>query len=169
MNKTELLAQLEGRLGSRSAAASALDSVLGEIQRAVAAGERVTLTGFGTFDRVERPARAGRNPRTGEVIQIAASAAPRFHPGTGLRAAVAATTPGSVLGTSPASSATKTRVSATAGAKTTKASAAKSTAKKAPKATAKVAKKTKDAKPEKPSKKSGSGKAAKSSSGKKKK
>lgn len=94
MNKNELLARLEARLGSRRAAAAALDSVLTEIQGAVADGERVTLTGFGTFERVQRSARTGRNPRTGAAIEIAASAAPRFHPGSGLRAAVAGTSPG---------------------------------------------------------------------------
>lgn len=88
-----MLALLELRLGSREAADAALDGVLDEIQRAVAAGERVTLTGFGTFERVERPARTGRNPRTGEALEIAASAAPRFHAGATLRAAVSGTTP----------------------------------------------------------------------------
>ena len=92
MNKSELIARLEGHLGGRSAAAAALDSVLGEITRAVAAGERVTLTGFGTFERVERPARTGRNPRTGEPLELAASATPKFHPGAALRSAVAGTT-----------------------------------------------------------------------------
>ena len=93
MNRTDLLLLLERRLGSRQAAAAALDGVLDEIQRAVAAGERVTLTGFGTFERVERPARTGRNPRTGAALEIAASAAPRFHAGAALRAAVSGTTP----------------------------------------------------------------------------
>jgi len=93
VNKNGLLALLEGRLGSRDAAADALEAVLDEIQRAVAAGARVTLTGFGTFERVERPARTGRNPRTGAAIEIAASAAPRFHAGATLRAAVAGATP----------------------------------------------------------------------------
>lgn len=89
MNRSELLAQLETRLGSRGAAVAALHSVLDEIQRAVAVGDRVTLTGFGTFERVERPARTGRNPRTGATLQIPASATPRFRPGSVLRAAVA--------------------------------------------------------------------------------
>ena len=98
MNKSELLARLEGQLGSHRAAAAALDSVLGEITTAVAAGERVTLTGFGTFERVERPARTGRNPRTGDPLEIGPSAAPRFHPGAALRAAVAGTAVGTAAG-----------------------------------------------------------------------
>ncbi|HEY5514735.1 MAG TPA: HU family DNA-binding protein, partial [Pengzhenrongella sp.] len=93
MNKTELIALLERRLGSHGAASAALDAVLHEIQHALATGDRVTLTGFGTFERVERPARAGRNPRTGAPLEIGASAAPRFHAGSVLRAAVAGTPP----------------------------------------------------------------------------
>lgn len=98
MNKTDLLVLLERRLGSRGAAVAALDAVLDEVQRAVAAGDRVTLTGFGTFERADRPARTGRNPRTGEALEIAASAVPRFHPGAVLRSVVAGKT---VLGPRP--------------------------------------------------------------------
>ena len=197
MNKTELLAQLESRLGSRQAAAAALDSVLTEIQDAVAAGSRVTLTGFGTFERVERPARTGRNPRTGATIEIAASAAPRFHPGAGLRAAVAGSTPGARAVSASASSGTTVRVASPARAarapriepgkpvKTAKVGAGGSKAKnvapeKAAKSSTAVkstksAKSAKDSKPAKSakqakaSKKSSSGKGAKSSGGKKKK
>jgi DNA-binding protein HU-beta len=89
MNKTELLAHLESRLGSRGAAVAALDAVLAEIQDAVAAGDRVVLTGFGTFEPVARAARTGRDPRTGAALAIAASTTPRFRAGAGLRAAVA--------------------------------------------------------------------------------
>ena len=101
MNKSELLAQLEARLGSRGAAAVALDSVLGEIQAAVSRGERVTLTGFGTFEPVERPARTGRNPRTGGPLQIAASTTPRFRAGATLKAAVAGAPTHTTPGTGP--------------------------------------------------------------------
>jgi DNA-binding protein HU-beta len=95
VNKTELLALLDSRLGSHSAAVAALDAVLDEIQRAVSAGERVAITGFGTFDRIERPARTGRNPRTGAALEIAASSSPRFRAGSALRAAAAGqTSPG---------------------------------------------------------------------------
>ncbi|HUX69461.1 MAG TPA: HU family DNA-binding protein [Cellulomonadaceae bacterium] len=92
MNKTEMLAELERRLGSHRAAVSALDAVLGAVQEAVAAGDKVTLTGFGTFERVTRPGRTGRNPRTGAPIEIAASSLPRFRAGAALRAAVAGVT-----------------------------------------------------------------------------
>ena len=121
MNKSELLARLQGPLGGHQAAAAALDSVLGAITAAVAAGERVTLTGFGTFERVERPARTGRNPRTGDPLVIAASAAPRFHPGTALRAAVAGTT---VAGTTVSSTAAAASTTTPHGARGSRAAAA---------------------------------------------
>lgn len=165
MNKTELLSQLEGRLGSRRAAIDALESVLAEIQRAVAAGERVTLTGFGTFERVERAARTGRNPRTGAAIEIAASATPRFHPGASLRAAVAGTAVAgtaiagiAVEGTKPASRAkARPTASGTAARATTRAKAAPAPASEVAKPS-KAGKKSKAGKDEKPAKKASSGK-----------
>ena len=93
MNKTEMVVELERRLGSHGAAVSALDAVIDTVQEAVAAGDRVTLTGFGTFERVMRPARIGRHPRTGAPIEIAASSLPRFRAGAALRAAVAGAIP----------------------------------------------------------------------------
>ncbi|MGV8966932.1 MAG: HU family DNA-binding protein [Cellulomonas sp.] len=163
LNKTEMVTLLEVRLGSRGAAVAALDAVLDEITHAVASGERVTLTGFGTFDRVERPARIGRNPRTGTAIEIPAATTPRFHAGSSLRAAVAGPAP-----------AARPRVAATSLTKTTakaptavaSESAAKASAKVSAKASAKEAKPPKSAKP---AKKSGSKKPAKSPAGKKKK
>jgi DNA-binding protein HU-beta len=86
MNKSELVARLTERLGGdRALATAAVNGVLEEIQGSVASGERVSLTGFGTFDRRERAARMGRNPQTGATIQLAASVSPVFRPGTGFR------------------------------------------------------------------------------------
>ena len=86
MNKSELVARLTERLGGdRAMATAAVNGVLEEIQGSVASGERVSLTGFGTFDRRERAARMGRNPQTGATIQLAASVSPVFRPGTGFR------------------------------------------------------------------------------------
>jgi DNA-binding protein HU-beta len=86
MNKSELVARLTERLGGdRTMATAAVNGVLEEIQGSVASGERVSLTGFGTFDRRERAARMGRNPQTGAAIQLAASVSPVFRPGTGFR------------------------------------------------------------------------------------
>ncbi|TQL03726.1 HU family DNA-binding protein [Cellulomonas sp. SLBN-39] len=81
---------------AREPVARALDALLAEVTAALAAGERVTLTGFGTFEPVPRPARRARHPRTGAVIDVAASTAARFRPGAGLRSALA---PGAAPGT----------------------------------------------------------------------
>ena len=73
---------------SRADAETAVTAVLGSIGDALAKGETVSLAGFGTFTVKDRPARQGRNPRTGESIAIAASKVPSFKAGKGLRDAV---------------------------------------------------------------------------------
>jgi DNA-binding protein HU-beta len=86
VNKSELVAKLTDRLGGdRAIATAAVNGVLEEISNSVARGERVSLIGFGTFDRRERAARTGRNPQTGAAIQLAASVAPTFRPSAGFR------------------------------------------------------------------------------------
>ena len=82
MNKTELIKKIaeEAQLTQKQAAA-ALESALASIEGAVAAGDKVSIPGFGTFETKFRPARTGRNPRTGEATEIAASNAPTFKPG----------------------------------------------------------------------------------------
>ena len=86
MNKSELVSRLTERLGGdRTIATAAVNGVLEEIEGSVARGERVSLIGFGTFDRRERAARTGRNPQTGAAIQLPASSAPVFRPGAGFR------------------------------------------------------------------------------------
>ncbi|MEJ5866367.1 HU family DNA-binding protein [Pseudokineococcus sp. 5B2Z-1] len=88
MNKGELVDVLEERLGSRRAASDAMEAVLDAVVRAVARGERVAISGFGTFERADRAPRTGRNPRTGETVPIAGTSVPRFKPGTAFRAYV---------------------------------------------------------------------------------
>jgi nucleoid DNA-binding protein len=88
MNKTEIIAGVTEALGDRKQAQAAVDSLLRNITLALKRGESVTLSGFGTFKRVERKARKGVNPRTGEKIKIKARRAARFTPGTRLQAAV---------------------------------------------------------------------------------
>ena len=89
MNKSELVARLTERLGGdRAVATAAVNGVLEEIEGSVARGERVSLIGFGTFDRRDRAARTGRNPQTGATIQLAPSSAPVFRPGAGFRSKV---------------------------------------------------------------------------------
>lgn len=89
MNKTELrdaVAEASGLSGAD--ADRALNAVLDSITSALASGDKVTLPGFGTFETRDRAARQGRNPQTGESIEIAASTAPAFKPGAQLKQAV---------------------------------------------------------------------------------
>lgn len=96
MNKTELAAEVAERLnGVDPDARQYVDAVFDVIMRRVAAGERVQIIGFGTFDSVGRAARVGRNPRTGAEIQVAPSVSPRFHPGQTFRAQVTGGSPAS--------------------------------------------------------------------------
>lgn len=85
MNKADLVDALEGRLGGRKAAADAIEAVFDVIIREVAAGGKVGITGFGTFERVDRAARTGRNPRTGTSVRIESTAVPKFRPGTAFK------------------------------------------------------------------------------------
>src|SRR5690349_145024 len=88
--KSQIADRIAARGPSKAAAAAAVEAVLDEITAALAAGERVTLTGFGTFEATGRAARTGRNPRTGEALEVAATTVARFHPGATLRSRVAA-------------------------------------------------------------------------------
>lgn len=89
MNKTELTDAVAESAGlSKKDANSAIDAVFGSISDALANGDTVSLIGFGTFSVSARPARSGRNPRTGETIKIAATTVPKFKPGKGLKDAV---------------------------------------------------------------------------------
>jgi len=90
MNKTELIESIGGRLGDKKAATAALDAVLAEIQSAVTKGDKVSITGFGVFERRERAARTARNPRTGAAVKVKRTAVPVFRPGAGFKGVVAA-------------------------------------------------------------------------------
>ncbi|MBK8469954.1 MAG: HU family DNA-binding protein [Actinomycetales bacterium] len=89
MNKAELVVALEGKLGGKKAANDALEAVLDVIIREVAKGGKVAITGFGTFQKVARAARTGRNPRTGAAVRIRKTTVPRFRPGTSFKGYVA--------------------------------------------------------------------------------
>ena len=79
MNKTELIDHVAQAAGlSKADAGRAVDGVIGGITGALKSGDSVALTGFGTFEVRSRAARTGRNPKTGEALQIAASKAPGF-------------------------------------------------------------------------------------------
>lgn len=89
MNKSELIDIVaEGADISKAAATRAVDSVIEGITGTLVKGEQVTLVGFGTFSVKDRAARMGRNPRTGEPIQIKASKNPGFKAGKALKDAV---------------------------------------------------------------------------------
>lgn len=81
MNKRELVEAVAGRLGDKKSATEAVNAVLDTIQHAVAGGDKVSITGFGAFEMVHKPARTARNPSTGEPISVPESWVPRFRPG----------------------------------------------------------------------------------------
>ncbi len=90
MNKGELkdaVAQAAGLSGAD--AERAIEAVLDTITKAVASGDKVTIPGFGTFEKRERSARTGRNPQTGAEINIAATSVPGFKAGAKFKSAVA--------------------------------------------------------------------------------
>lgn len=89
MNKNELVEKVADTTGTtRAASGAAVDAVFDAITTALRQGERVQLTGFGTFETRDRKARTARNPRTGEPIYVAASKAPAFKAGKALKDAV---------------------------------------------------------------------------------
>lgn len=86
MNKTELIAKVaEAADLTKKDAAKAVDAVFNSISEALRNGEKVQIIGFGNFEVRQRAARKGRNPQTGEEINIAASKVPAFRPGKGLK------------------------------------------------------------------------------------
>jgi DNA-binding protein HU-beta len=150
VNKSELLKVLEAKLGSRKAAVDALEAVVDTIMREVATGGSVGITGFGTFEKVARAARTGRNPRTGETVRIRKTSVPKFRPGTqfkeyvaapsrmpkkglvGIRAAAGSKSPGSkTAGTKAAAKKTAPTAAAVKRSATKKASTKKAATKKA--------------------------------------
>ena len=89
MNKNELIDAIAEEADlSKASAGRALDAALGAITEALKKQDTVSLVGFGTFSVKHRAKREGRNPRSGETIQIAASNAPGFKPGKALKDAV---------------------------------------------------------------------------------
>ena len=137
MNKSQLIESLAARYeGNRRAAAHALESVLDTITREVAKGEKVAITGFGSFEKRVRDARWVRNPRTGERIKAKKTAVPKFSPGAELKAVVSGakklpklSTTTSANGAKKAAPAKKAAAKKTTAAKST---AKKTAAKKAP-------------------------------------
>jgi len=89
MNKATLIEKISVDAGiTKTAAATAVDSLIEGVTGALKKNQRVTLVGFGTFGVSKRKARTGRNPQTGETIKIKAKRAVRFKPGKQLESAL---------------------------------------------------------------------------------
>ena len=89
MNKSELVEAVAAATNSsKSEAQASVDAVINAITDALKKGDKVSLTGFGTFEVRNRAARTARNPQTGEAIQVKASKAPAFKAGKALKDAV---------------------------------------------------------------------------------
>ncbi|HLU77377.1 MAG TPA: HU family DNA-binding protein [Burkholderiales bacterium] len=89
MNKTEMIDYIAEKADiSKAAAQRALDATVDSIQQALAKGGMVTLVGFGTFYVGDRAARTGRDPRTGNTIEIKAAKVPKFRAGKALKDAL---------------------------------------------------------------------------------
>ncbi len=90
MNKAELVQAISEKAGiDKTSSGKALDAVIETIVSGVASGDRVQVPGLGTFESRDRAAREGRNPQTGESMQIAATKVPGFKAATAFKSAVA--------------------------------------------------------------------------------
>ena len=89
MNKAELIDAIASSTGeTKRAVQGVVDSFIENVQKQVKKGERVSLPGFGTFERRNRAARTARNPRTGEEIKVKAAKVPAFKPGASFKEVV---------------------------------------------------------------------------------
>ena len=89
MNKEELVTEIsKSAKVTKKEAEAVLSATIETIENTVKKGDKVTLVGFGTFESRKRAARTGRNPQTGEPLEIAASKSPKFHALTGFKNAV---------------------------------------------------------------------------------
>ncbi|MFF3465514.1 HU family DNA-binding protein [Streptomyces sp. NPDC001984] len=131
MNKAQLVEAIADKLGGRQQAADAVDAVLDAIVRATVAGDRVSVTGFGSFEKVDRPARYARNPQTGERVRVKKTSVPRFRAGQGFKDLVSGTKKLPRGGEVAVKKAPKGSLTGGAAATVRKAAAKKTTAKKA--------------------------------------
>ncbi|HKR51902.1 MAG TPA: HU family DNA-binding protein [Pseudonocardiaceae bacterium] len=88
VNKTQLIDALAERLGDKKIAAAAVAGLVDVVVRAVKGGDKVTITGFGVFEKRSRAARMARNPRTGQSVKVKKTTVPAFRPGTLFREVV---------------------------------------------------------------------------------
>ena len=146
MNKADLIDAVAGVTGiEKKKAGEAVDAVIDQITRAVAKGEKVAITGFGVFEKLERKARTARNPATGAIVKLKKTHVPKFRAGTQFKdvvsgakklAKAAAPSKPAPAKKAPAKSSTAkkstTKKAAAKKAPATKAAAKKTTVKKAP-------------------------------------
>ena len=131
MNKGQLVDTLAKQFdGNRRAAKHALEAVFDTITREVARGEKVGITGFGAFEKVVRPARMVRNPRTGERSRAKKTAVPRFRAGSDLKAVVSGAKKPRAAAKAAAKKSSPAKKSASKKSTTKKSTGKKSTAKK---------------------------------------
>ncbi|MFD0596182.1 HU family DNA-binding protein [Catellatospora coxensis] len=125
VNKTELIDAIAAHptVVDKKTAAAVLEATLTEIQNAVTKGDKVSLTGFGVFEKRARAARMARNPRTGEAVKVKKTSVPAFRPGAGFKETVSV---GKVA--APAKKAAKAAAKKTAGAAGTRPAATKTAA-----------------------------------------
>lgn len=80
MNKAELIGAVSKQVGDQRTAEAAVEAIIDAITRAVVAGDRVSISDFGVFEKRARAARTARNPATGASVNVAATAVPKFRP-----------------------------------------------------------------------------------------
>jgi DNA-binding protein HU-beta len=166
VNKAELIEAVTKRVGDKRTANAAVEAFIDAVTRAVATGERVAISGFGVFEKVDRAARTARNPATGATVKLKKTSVPKFRAGQGFKDVVSgakklAAAPAEMAmttGRSAVAAATKAPAKRGATAKATpakKSPAKKAAAKKAPakKAAAKKAPAKKAAAKKAPAKK----------------
>jgi DNA-binding protein HU-beta len=151
VNKTQLIEALAERLGDEKIAAAAVAGLVDVVIRTVNGGDKVTITGFGVFEKRARVARVARNPRTGQSVKVKKTNVPAFRPGTLFREVVSgartlppvgAGTHGAVAARPAAAATSHLTPSKAPTATATRAAKAAKAAKKEPKATAKATKTT---------------------------
>ena len=88
MNKRDLIDAISGRMGDKKTATAAVNAVLETIQETVARGDKVSISGFGVFEKQVRPARTARNPATGAAVKVPKTSVPKFRAGADFKAMV---------------------------------------------------------------------------------
>jgi len=88
MNKRDLIDAISGRMGDKRTATEAVNAVLDTIQDTVARGDKVSITGFGVFEKQVRAARTARNPATGAAVKVPKTSVPKFRAGADFKAKV---------------------------------------------------------------------------------